>query len=43
MRDVTGTWDEDSGNALDVHNEATFHKKERKILEKKLKDLLKTT
>lgn len=43
MRDVTGTWDEDSGNALDVHNEATFHKKERKILEKKFKDLLKTT
>ena len=43
MRSVTGTWDEDSGNALDVHSKAAFHGKERKILEKKIKDLLKTT
>lgn len=41
MRSVTGTWDEDSGNALDVHVKATFHRKERKNLEKKIKGLLK--
>ena len=42
MRSGTGTWDEDSGSALDVHNKATFHRKERKNLEKKIKPLLKT-
>ena len=43
MRSVTGTWDEDSGNALDVHIKVTFHRKERKNLEKKIKALLKAT
>ena len=42
MRSGTGTWDEDSGSALDIHNKATFHRKERKNLEKKIKPLLKT-
>lgn len=43
MRSVTGSWDEDSGNALDVHSKAAFHGRERRILEKKIKALLKTT
>ena len=43
MRSVTGTWDEDSGNALDVHSKAAFHGRKRRILEKKIKALLKTT
>ena len=43
MRSIMRNWDEDSGNTLDVHIKATFHRKERKNLEKKIKSLLKAT